>query len=225
MAWDWLGEAWDLVTEVAEPVGKVLGLYDTVSNYGTTPGSEQARMLAEQDAGFNEGGWNVGGLFGLGKDIYSAYQAGEIAEQQLAPLQAQQRYYETVLPQLQAYYDPETARRRIRQEEERQRGLFGDIWSEEDARRQALARRRGITGSSIYDTAREKTLAKRGDILAGIRPSVESAYYAGPTGLLSGITNVGTAMGQQPALSSQYQNLLRAADPFGTLLTEYAKRV
>lgn len=224
MAWDWLDTAWDAVTEFG---GDVVDWFGDVSVPSipevTLPEFTTGDLFS--DIYTPESGVNLGGLFGLGKDIYSVYQAGQLAEQQLAPLQAQQRYYETVLPQLQAYYDPETARRRIRQEEERQRGLFGDVWSEEDARRQALASRRGVTGSSIYDTAREKTLAKRGDILAGIRPSVESAYYAGPSGMLSGITNVGTAMGRQPALSAQYQNLMRAADPFGTLLTEYAKRV
>ena len=225
MAWEWLSDAWDIVTDVAEPIGEALNVYNAVSDYGTTPGSEQARMLAAQDAGFNEGGWNLGGLFGLGTDLWSAYNEGQRAEQLISPYQQQQAFYERMLPMLEGYYDPNTMRKKVRLEEERQKGFLTDLWNEEDAKRLAEAYRRGTGKSSIYDTAQERTLANRGKILAGIRPAVEQTYLQGPANLFSGITNVGGLMSKQPTMSTDYQNLLRATDPYSAVFTEWLKRV
>ena len=174
---------------------------------------------------FFDTSFDMGDVLGLGTSLYKTYSAGKRAESQLAPLKAQQEFYSKMIPMLEQHYDPETARRNIRRGVEKQTGLFRDLWEEADRERLARASAAGMIGSTPYLKQQERTLGKRGELLSGIEPSVSQQYYAGPTGLFSGIQNVGSIMSGQPVMTQRYQDLARAADPWSTFLDSYIKNI
>jgi len=191
---------WDWLDDVVEWGG---GLVDTAGDWFT-----DAADLVDT---------NISGLFGgtdwldLGKTLYGGYRAGEAQEDYLNRMKPLQDYYSSVIPQMQAYYDPATARKGIRQEFETRKGMLTPYWEETDAKRRAQAAQAGMLGSSTYgkqlgetDVARAKYLEQQ------VLPSAEQAYYAQPTRMMTQVGNVGQLMQGQPLMRPEYQSAQRS---------------
>ena len=225
MAFDFFDIGWDDVVNVGKSIGSALDLFSDTPDYGGAVG-EQLKMLQEQDMGFNQGGWDVGGLLGLGSKLYSGYKAGDRADDALARYAPLQQYYESMLPQLQQHYDPATARKGIRSEFERRKGMLTPYWEETDQARRARASQAGMTGSSTFGKQQAQTEAERAKILSGtILPQAEQAYYAQPTQMAQQMGQVTGLMTGQPMMTQPYQDLQRASDPWSVIFEDYIKNI
>jgi len=213
MGWDWLDDVVEWGGDLVDTAGD--WLTDATGDWFT-----DAADLADtsdywsSDVGFDSG---ISGLFGgtdwldLGKTLYGGYRAGEAQEDYLNRMQPLQDYYSSVIPQMQAYYDPATARKGIRQEFETRKGMLTPYWEETDAKRRAQAAQAGMLGSSTYgkqlgetDVARAKYLEQQ------VLPSAEQAYYAQPTRMMTQVGNVGQLMQGQPLMQPEYQSAQRS---------------
>jgi len=214
---------WDWLDDVVEWGG---GLVDTAGDW-FTDAADLVDTSISGDLVDTAGDWftdaadlvdtNISGLFGgtdwldLGKTLYGGYRAGEAQEDYLNRMQPLQDYYSSVIPQMQAYYDPATARKGIRQEFETRKGMLTPYWEETDAKRRAQAAQAGMLGSSTYgkqlgetDVARAKYLEQQ------VLPSAEQAYYAQPTRMMTQVGNVGQLMQGQPLMRPEYQSAQRS---------------
>lgn len=202
--WGWLGD-------VAGDVGEAIGIWDPLPD----------------DAFGTGGSWDVGGLLGLGSKIYSGLSAQEQAERQLAAQQPLQEFYAGLIPQVQQFYDPATARKGIRQEYEERLGMLTPYWEETDLARRARAARAGMLGSTTFGEQQADVEAERAKVLAQqVLPAAEAAYYSRPTQLVSQAGQVAGLMTGQPIMQPSYQSTQQAAlDPWSFIIQDYIKNI
>lgn len=227
--WGWLGEIGEDIWSGVETVGDWLTGTEGIDKPFTDDLLAPAVKVGSQligprtESGSFYDGSNLTGMLSnfigddaspwldLGKTLYGGYRAGEAQEDYLNRMQPLQDYYSSVIPQMQAYYDPATARKGIRQEFETRKGMLTPYWEETDAKRRAQAAQAGMLGSSTYgkqlgetDVARAKYLEQQ------VLPSAEQAYYAQPTRMMTQVGNVGQLMQGQPLMQPEYQSAQRS---------------
>ena len=188
--WDWLDEAWDVVSGVGSDVVDWFGgfsddIVDFVPEIPTTmpmPDSGLGGLLTGAGEFLDiynpaTGDWDWKTIAGAGKSIYDYFEDRETAQRYLDQLNRQQGLYSELLGPLREGLRPEVSRRAIRQEAERVGDVYRDIFDEAQASRSGMFSRRGLGDSSIRTASDIEFAKEKAKTLAGIRPTVEQQYY------------------------------------------------
>jgi len=230
--WDWLDEAWDVVSDVG---GDVLDWFsdsgsdvvDAVSNVDTSGLLSGAGNLLEGAGDFLDiynpetGNWDWQGILNKGKSIYDYFDSAEEAQKQLDLLNQASGPYNRVMREMElALSDSPEKRRNIRKEKERVTGIYKDYWDEADAQSAGMWNLRGLGPSAtVRQIPTQRIANERANILAGIDPAVRSKYVSNVMDQYAPYLGTAdrpgflTAYMQNPMFSDRYQKLQSAANP------------
>jgi len=213
--WDWLDEAWDVVSNVGSDVvdwfsdsgSDIVDWVDNVDTGGLLSGAGDLLTGAGEFLDIynpTTGDWDWKAIAGAGKSIYDYFDDREQAQLYLDKLNEKQGLYNELLAPIRAGLDPTTSRRAIRQEEKRIGDIYGDIFDEAQMSRAGMFSRRGLGPESTMRKKSDIEFAKeKAKTLAGIRPAVESDYYSKLYGRLPSQNFMSLYQGQ-PQYSPEY---------------------
>ena len=222
------GDAWGDVVDVAKGAGELLDLYEPtkrqeVTGYNPVTG---APIMKDIDQG-----WNLGGLFGLGQDIYGSYRQSEGADQ-LANLYAPLvGIGQQASSAMQPYLDPTQRAQMQAAEEQRLTGLMTPFVERAAYRGRASDLSQGVGDSSIADWRDKMRQQQAAELVQQhVVPTAASKIQAQAANLGSlfgtqadllkptvsaGVTKDGTAF---PSLGMQYSTAQQQANPFTNLI-------